>query len=48
MVRMTPLTYGILILVGGWIAIYLLFRGIRALDTPFDIPDLTEPQDPHE
>lgn len=29
---MTPLLYGILILIGGWIAIYLLFRGITYMN----------------
>lgn len=36
---MTPLLYGILILLGGCGLIFLPFRGIKALGTPFDIPD---------
>lgn len=44
---MTQTTYGILILIGGGGLIFLLFRGIKALDKHFDIPDATESQDPH-
>lgn len=44
---MIPLLYGILILICGCGLIFLLFRGIKALDNPFDIPDASESQYPH-